>query len=468
MDPMSKKRAVLATVLILILTAQAALAQTLAPAAPERITLGEGLKRLERYAAWQEAEDEGTWSVWSNETAAALNQLSQETPGTGTGYFYLALTGDRATGLIQPELVFCHVGTETIGADVVSVAVSGTRYDFRVTDETRPLGSLNVEFMTAPLDQEGLSAVRAMAAATTVRVKLLGEESYTFTAERRDSYTTTRAQIEGSSLKGLTPMLDELDALGIASYALWDKNAARWKALFGFEPEMAATRLGQADDAIALDQNFEMLSRDDRTAGVRTLQELLIDTGFMQGRADGSFGDGTVRAVTAARRYYGLMPCGIADHALISCLRGQAGSDGEAATADEETQPLGGVCAVGLDRFWLAGSVATPRGEVRSAVNRDNALFIAEGVIENTSPAELAFYRQLTAELTLGEAAYACTIVCESDGGARYDTALLPRARARLVVYAEVPRTVSGETGWALTLTAGSESQTWTVAGQAD
>ena len=37
----------------------------------------------------------------------------------------------------------------------------------------------------------------------------------------------------------------------------------------------------------------------------------------MQGRPDGSFGDGTDRAVRAARRYWGMLECGIADRALI-------------------------------------------------------------------------------------------------------------------------------------------------------
>ena len=42
------------------------------------------------------------------EDAAALAQLGTEQSGS-TGYFYLELEGDRATGLIQPKLVFCQV-----------------------------------------------------------------------------------------------------------------------------------------------------------------------------------------------------------------------------------------------------------------------------------------------------------------------------------------------------------------------
>ena len=80
------------------------------------------LKPLERYAAWQEAD--GLWRVYSNETAAALSQMSAEAGGS-VAYFYLELSGERATGLIQPELVFCYAGTRALNADAVSQYAGG-------------------------------------------------------------------------------------------------------------------------------------------------------------------------------------------------------------------------------------------------------------------------------------------------------------------------------------------------------
>ena len=55
------------------------------------------LKPLERFASW--TEEDNLWRVYSNETAAALNQLSAELGGASVGYFYLELSGDRAEGV---------------------------------------------------------------------------------------------------------------------------------------------------------------------------------------------------------------------------------------------------------------------------------------------------------------------------------------------------------------------------------
>ena len=456
------RKKLLSALLCLVLLSSSALALPLQSAAPAGLTLTEGLQRLERFADWDVAED-GTWSVRAYQSAAALNQLGQETPGTGVAYFDLELTGDLNTGVILPMFVIRFVGTRTVNADTVSVAVNGTRYDFRAFSAREPLGDTTCEAVRCPLNEQGLAAMRALSTATLARVRMFGTSSYGFTAERRETYTTTKAQIEGSSLSGVMPMLDELDALGVAKYDLWDLSAARCERLYGFEPDVTSTKLGRTDGTIALSSTFDMLARGDETAGVRQLQELLIRTGFMQGRADGSFGDGTVRAVKAARRYWGLMECGIADQLLIDCLTGKIqrrlGADN---TSEAGLSALGSLCAVDLTRSWFARTVTTDKGGERAVENADNVFFVAEGEIENTSPETLAFYRQLTAELTLDGAKYICTILCETDGGARFDAEMLPGARARLIVCAEVPARLSGREGWTLTLKSDGESAEWT------
>ena len=456
------KKTLLSLLLCLALLSSAAWAQPLQSAAPASLTLPDGLERLQRFASWQVSED-GTWTVRSYQSEAALSQLAQEGPATGVAYLDLELQGDLQTGVIQPMLVCRYLGPRSLNADSVSVVIGANRYDFRAFGVREALDDVTVEAAYCPLNAQGLGAMRSLATATTAYVRVLGDMSYGFSAVRRDSYTATKAQIEGSSLLGIQPMLDELDALGVTSYGLWDLSEKRAKRLYGFEPEMAITRMGRTDGAVTFNTTFEMLSRGDDTAGVRQLQALLIDAGFMQGRPDGNFGEGTVNAVRAARRYWGLMACGIADQLLVDCLRGRIQRSLSGNASPERTlEPLGTLCAVAVDRCWFAQAVSTAGGDVRGAENRDNALLIFEGEIENTSPDELAFYRQLTAELTLDGARYTCMILCETDDGARFDATMLPGARARLIVCAEIPARLASREGWTLTLASDGASAEWT------
>ncbi len=421
------------------------------------------LKPLERYAAWQEAD--GMWRVYSNETAAALSQMSAEAGGS-VAYFYLELSGERATGLIQPELVFCYAGTRALNADAVSLVIDQTRYDFRTSHETAALGRMTIEVMRVPLTAEGLGALRLLTGAQKVIVRLIGDGSYAFTPELRDTYASTRAQIEGSSLKGFSAMLSELDALGVEDYALWDLNAARWQRLYGFEPQMETCALGResADAEISLKNDFEILCHEDNGQNVRLLQELLMKAGYMQGRADGSFGDGTDRAVRAARRYIGMMECGIADRALIDALSGNAPAPAEV-PVEAALTPIGGVCEARVNRCWFADAFTSEKGDVRAAGNADNTLFIAEGRVLNIVGEELTFYRQLSATLRCGDVSYPCVLVCETDAGARFDTFLLPLGEARMVVFAEIPARIAGTGDWTLSLSAGGETIDYTISG---
>ena len=445
------KRKMLALLLALTMLFAAAYADAL-PLAAAPVDLAP----LERYASW--TEDENGWRVYANETAAALAQLGTEQSGS-TGYFYLELEGDRATGLIQPTLVFCYTGYAgytPVNADTAVLLIDNARYIFKTAYERVQIGRATVEVMRAPLDSWGVKAMRALLAARTVRVRLLGDASYTFTPELRDTYASTRQQIEGSSLKGVSAMLAELDRLGVDRYDLWDLNAARWQRLYGFEPAMEYRAMGREPEgaSITLNNDFEILARDDNGQAVRALQNLLVEKGYMQGRPDGSFGDGTVRAVRTARRYWGMMECGVADRALIDALT--SGELTETEKPEEEALvPFGSVCAARVDRCWFADAFSSEKGDVRRAANADNTLFVAEGKVLNTGAEELTFYRQLSATLSYGDIAFPCTLVCETDAGARFDTSLLPLGEARLMIYAEIPARVAGESGWTLTVSAG-------------
>ena len=142
---------VLAVVMVLILLCGAAQAQGVSVASG-----AVDLLPLERYASW--TEEDGAWSVYSNETAAALSRLGQEI-GTAA-YFCLQLTGDRATGLIQPEFVVYYTSTYFTMADTVTLAADDVRYDFKAAREEEKLGERTFEVLRVPLDAEGIEAMK--------------------------------------------------------------------------------------------------------------------------------------------------------------------------------------------------------------------------------------------------------------------------------------------------------------------
>ena len=65
---------------------------------------------------------------------------------------------------------------------------------------------------------------------------------------------------------------------------------------------------------------LRVLKNGDRSAAVRAVQRKLRALGFYQGWPDGIFGDGTQRAVDAARKTYGLAPNGLVDWSLYMKL----------------------------------------------------------------------------------------------------------------------------------------------------
>ena len=65
---------------------------------------------------------------------------------------------------------------------------------------------------------------------------------------------------------------------------------------------------------------LRVLKNGDRSAAVRAVQRKLRALGFYHGWPDGIFGDGTQRAVDAARKAYGLPPNGLVDWPLYMKL----------------------------------------------------------------------------------------------------------------------------------------------------
>ena len=69
-----------------------------------------------------------------------------------------------------------------------------------------------------------------------------------------------------------------------------------------------------------LGNTLRVLKNGDRSSAVRAVQRKLKALGFYYGWPDGIFGEGTQRAVDAARKAYGLSPTGQVDWALYQAL----------------------------------------------------------------------------------------------------------------------------------------------------
>ena len=90
--------------------------------------------------------------------------------------------------------------------------------------------------------------------------------------------------------------------------------------------------LGSAQIALA------DLTRGDSGEDVKHLQEMLIETGWLVGTADGKFGPRTERAVMAYQESKGLEQTGTADDALIAMLEAELSGEDEIDDSDAPPQ----------------------------------------------------------------------------------------------------------------------------------
>lgn len=426
--------------------------------------------RLERYASFE--EEGSVWSVMSNQAAAALARMSSETaPYSGYACFGLELTGDRDTGVVVPVLAVYYAGSLTLNGEAISIAADGVRYDMIVYREEIELGRNKAEKLTAPLDAEGLDMIRAMLTAEDVVVRLAGDQTFTMEPETKKTYASAREELSARSMEALESMLNEFEALG--DYELWDLNEDWWTRTRGVEPAFRAILLPDEEEAdsdeealsVQLKVPMYALSRGSQGADVRALQELLIEKGYMQGRADGGYGDGTVRAVRAAQQWLGLAPTGMADETLIRLLDESAAVYTDEEIVEKAVSENGvelytaeGLCELTVSRFWFADAVESAGGDRRTVSDRDNTLIVYEGTVKNLSQDDLDFYWRLSAVVRYGEYEYPCALVCERNEGATLSSTLTPLSEARLLAYAEIPENIAGEGDWTLEIQAGESS----------
>ena len=450
-------RKIVAALLTASIVLSAASAETLSLAARSASP-----KRLECYTGYsQESETWQSHGVLADAALYYMNQRAADLSYQGACLFYLELSGSESLGLLVPRLVLYHVNSTLSEATAVSLAFGGTRYDLDVAREETTVGGRRAEKLTAYLDKEGLSMLRALQSADEATLRLHGSHPYTTTLTRAES-TQVKRRLENASLSASQDMLSELDAMHMDSYDLWELSENAYKQQYGDFFPMTSAALSEEVEGFRLDE-LGQLTRGDTGESVRALQNLLIEKGFLLGAPDNAYGEGTAIAVRRAQTSYGLRPTGSCDEALIALLRGESlavplADEGQAAVEAAE-----GVCTLSLGSYYLAGAVsasAQPLTAARTVTNADNTLVIAEGQIVNRSAGEVNLYWQMTGTLTIDGYAYKAEALCESNEGESLDSALLPLADGRLLVVAEIPKSACLRTGeWTLSLQMGE--QTW-------
>lgn len=435
-------------------------AQTLSPATQ---TLSPD--RLECYTGY--SQQTGQWQAHGVLADAALYYMDQRAGDLyyqGACLFYLELSGSESLGLIVPRLEMYYLGSTLTEATSASLLIEDRRYDLDLHREEVTLGGRKAEKLTAYMDQSGLEMLRCLQAADEAQLRLHGSKQvYTTTLTRTES-NQAKKRLESASLNASDDMLSELNAMGMDTYALWDLSQNAYRQQYGEFTPLSLTPLTDEEvEGFKLDE-FGQLTRGDTGESVRALQNLLIERGFMLGTPDNSYGEGTAVAVRRAQTYYGLLPTGSCDEALLARLQGVDAvtlPDAQLVLSGEE-----GVCTATLERFYLADAVsasAQPLTISRSVTNSDHTLVIAEGQIVNRTAEEINLYWQMTGTLSIGGYAYKAEALCESNQGEMLDSALLPLAGGRLLIVAEVPKTACRQTGeWTLSLTLGE--QTWEYA----
>lgn len=97
---------------------------------------------------------------------------------------------------------------------------------------------------------------------------------------------------------------EEMEYMTISCY----NNGVVEKILFELEPEIVVTPTPSI--------TYPTLQNGDKNDYVTELQERLLELGYLEGSADGQFGNKTAEAVKKAQENYGLAVTGVADNAL--------------------------------------------------------------------------------------------------------------------------------------------------------
>ena len=428
----------------------------------EALTLAAELdanEQFERFSSYEIDETTGNWSVHG--------LLSQQMIGTagqsdisglmsdGACIIYPGIRGNRGLSLMEPVLHVVLLRNGALKAEALSISTGGVRYDFVCKPRSINLNDRHDrqgEQFVLPIDEEGMALLRSLGTQGG-EVRIIGEKQvFRTTIVKPAEAKNARQRLEAMAL----PAISEFLTIWPASYSLWDLNSAYCDTE---RAEMATVALNPNDypaDWPALEKGTLCLDTKN-SAGVKAYQQLLKDNAFFTATPDSNYGKVTMRSTRQAQQYYGLATTGMADRALIECLKGtphentpvSPSVDSISFTDDVEGALLNteyileGQLSLRIDRIWNARSVsptiATDPMELKEPSDSSNSLLALDGEIANLSGISMEVSTMLRATLRVNDVSYSCTVQCEKDRGAAFGTTLLPMGKSRLVILCEIP-----------------------------
>ena len=399
---------------------------------------------FERHRSYELDEDSGAWSAHGLIAAQLLSTVEQGTVsgymGGGVCVIYPGVRGNRELSLMEPVLYVSLLRSSPIGADALSIATGGARYDFVGEAEKTKVGDYACERFALPLDRRGMELLKDFAQEGG-EVRIYGERR-TFRTSIREAepYKGAKQRTEALSVAAARDFLPQWPE----AYALWDLNEAFWAEN---RPESSATAFDDrsyAEGLPALEPTTQCVDTTRGTA-VKAYQQLLKDRAFFTAKQTEVFGAATREATKRAQQYYGLLPTGMPDRVLVERLGGaEPAVLGTTGTPVGIAYAQGGGLSIRLDRAWLARSVAPSRDadsmDRRWPADRSNRLLAVDGEVVNASTQTVRLSEILQAFVRAsGGASYPCTVQSERDEGAGFGDWLLPGGVGRLVVLCELP-----------------------------
>ena len=418
------------------------------------------MERFAHYPSYQYDAETGKWSIRPYQADALVDRFLNFGIKNSSRIvvFHLGAEGDARTGVWSPVLRIYHMDGETVNARAVCFLVDGVRYELAASSSVVKNGRYTAECITVPLDAEGMQLMQQLKDSQKATLRLVGENLHTVQLDA--AAASGRAALEGESLKQVAYGVELMNQLGADSYALWDLSAAAWEQTYGYRPATLAETVELTVNGQPVADAFGMVLPDTTGAAATAAQEVLAQYGFLSGTPAKTFDAAAVNATLRAQQYLGLVPTGCFDSAFAAALAKGRQQDEK---AEVQLMSLGETAQIGLNRYWFADAVSAQGNAkaMRSVVNADNVLLIAEGSIRNMSAAELHLFMQLEARVVYnGKVAYDAEMVCECSGGADLDVRLLPLAQARLLVYAEIPTAVAqdAQAEWSIVFESAGES----------
>ena len=293
----------------------------------EALTLAAELdanEQFERYSSYEIDETTGNWSVHGLLSQQLISTAGQNDisglMSDGACVIYPGIRGNRGLSLMEPMLHVVLLRNGALKAEALSISTGGVRYDFVCKPTAINLNDRHDrqgEQFVLPINEEGMALLRSLGTQGG-EVRIIGEKQVFRTSiVKPEEAKNARQRLEAMAL----PAISEFLTIWPTSYSLWDLNSAYWDSE---RPEMATVALNPNDypaDWPALEKGTSFLDTKNSMA-VKAYQQLLKDNAFFTATPDSNYGKVTMSSTRQAQQYYGLATTGMADRALIECLKG--------------------------------------------------------------------------------------------------------------------------------------------------